>query len=48
MKNFGICYGHLEYLTAIWYIFWTFNTFCGHLMPTYQMENLTLKIVQRN
>jgi hypothetical protein len=32
MENVGIVYGHLEYLTAIWYsyIVWLFGTFCGH------------------
>jgi hypothetical protein len=26
-KNVGIFYGHLEYITAVWYIFWPFGTF---------------------
>jgi hypothetical protein len=30
MVNVGIFCGHLEYLTAIWYILWPFGTFCGH------------------
>jgi hypothetical protein len=32
MENFGVCYGHLEYLTAIWNSLWPFRTFCGHLI----------------
>jgi hypothetical protein len=25
MENVGICYGHLEHFTAIWYILWPFG-----------------------
>jgi hypothetical protein len=25
MENAGLFYGHLEYFTAIWYIFWPFG-----------------------
>jgi hypothetical protein len=31
-KMFGIFYGHLEYLMAIWYILWTFGIFNDHLV----------------
>jgi hypothetical protein len=30
MDNVGIFYGHLEYLTAMWYISWPFGTFFRH------------------
>jgi hypothetical protein len=32
MENLGIFYDHLVYLTAIWYILWSFGIFCGHLV----------------
>jgi hypothetical protein len=28
----GIIFGHLEYLTAIWYALWPFGIFSGHLV----------------
>jgi hypothetical protein len=27
LRPLGICYGHLEYITAIWYILWPFGNF---------------------
>jgi hypothetical protein len=27
MENVGIFYAHLEYITAIWYILWSFGNF---------------------
>jgi hypothetical protein len=30
MKDAGIFYGHLVYVTAISYILWPFGIFCGH------------------
>jgi hypothetical protein len=32
MKNVGIIYDYLEYLTAIWYTLWPFGIVCGHLV----------------
>jgi hypothetical protein len=31
LENVYVFYGHLEYLTVIWYILWSFGTFCDHL-----------------
>jgi hypothetical protein len=30
MEDFGKCYSHLVYFTAISYILWPFGIFCGH------------------
>jgi hypothetical protein len=32
MENVGIFYGHLEYFTAIWYIFKPFDIVLGNLV----------------
>jgi hypothetical protein len=32
MEHVHIFYGHLKYLTAIWYILWTFGIFCGYFV----------------
>jgi hypothetical protein len=31
IEDVGIFYDHLVYLTAIWYILWTFGSIDGHL-----------------
>jgi hypothetical protein len=37
MENAGIFYGHLEYLTVIWYILWPFGNFVviWHIFPRF-------------
>jgi hypothetical protein len=32
MEDVGVFYGHLVYLTAIWYTLWTCGIFCGNLV----------------
>jgi hypothetical protein len=37
MKKFGIFYGHLEYITAIWYIVWQFGSLVAiwYILPSF-------------
>jgi hypothetical protein len=37
MKKDGIFFGHLKYITAIWYIFWPFGNLLAvwHLFPPF-------------
>jgi hypothetical protein len=32
MEEVGVFYGHLVYITAIWYILWLFGMFIGYLV----------------
>jgi hypothetical protein len=43
MENFAMFYGHLEYLTALWYTLWPIGTFCGHLVCFSHFVNLVLR-----
>jgi hypothetical protein len=44
MENFGIVYGHLEFITAIWYISWPF----GNLVAIWYFSPVFVYCVKRN
>jgi hypothetical protein len=41
MKKVGIFYGHLEFLTAIWYILWPFDNLIAiwYILPRFGIFN---------
>jgi hypothetical protein len=40
MENVGILYGHTEYFTAIWYIFWQLGNLVAIWYIFWQLGNL--------
>jgi hypothetical protein len=48
MEKFGTFFGHFEYITAIWYILWTFGNFVAicYISPLFGTYIVSKKIWQ--